>query len=74
MPSRPVKPSAPRHEGMCSCRRGARARDRRANWPERFAGLVTLPMQDVPAAIAELEHVMVQHGFKGAMILFHQSG
>jgi hypothetical protein len=25
-------------------------------------------MQDVPAAIAELERVMVQLGFKGAMI------
>ncbi len=37
-------------------------------WPERFAGLATLPMQDVNAAIAELERVMVQLGFKGAMI------
>lgn len=39
-----------------------------SSWPERFAGLATLPMQDVPAAIAELERVMVQLGFKGAMI------
>jgi aminocarboxymuconate-semialdehyde decarboxylase len=38
------------------------------SWPERFAGLATLPMQDVKAAIAELERVMVQLGFKGAMI------
>lgn len=43
-------------------------RDMIVSWPERFAGLATLPMQDVPAAIAELERVMVQHGFKGAMI------
>jgi aminocarboxymuconate-semialdehyde decarboxylase len=37
-------------------------------WPDRFAGLATLPMQDVQAAIAELERVMVNLGFKGAMI------
>jgi aminocarboxymuconate-semialdehyde decarboxylase len=37
-------------------------------WPDRFAGLATLPMQDVNAAVAELERVMVQLGFKGAMI------
>jgi aminocarboxymuconate-semialdehyde decarboxylase len=43
-------------------------RDMMQSWPERFAGLATLPMQDVKAAIAELERVMVQLGFKGAMI------
>jgi aminocarboxymuconate-semialdehyde decarboxylase len=37
-------------------------------WPDRFAGLATLPMQDVKAAITELERVMVHLGFKGAMI------
>ena len=38
------------------------------SWPDRFAGLATLPMQDVPAAIAELERVMVDLEFKGAVI------
>ena len=37
------------------------------SWPDRFAGLATLPMQDARAATAELERVMVQLGFKGAM-------
>ena len=37
-------------------------------WPDRFAGLGTLPMQDVNAAIAELERIMTTMGFKGAMI------
>jgi len=43
-------------------------------WPDRFAGLATLPMQDVKAAIAELERVMVHLGFKGAMINDHVNG
>ncbi|MCY3692603.1 MAG: amidohydrolase family protein, partial [Chloroflexi bacterium] len=38
------------------------------SWPDRFSGLATLPMQDVPAAIAELERVMVNLNFKGAVI------
>ena len=37
-------------------------------WPDRFAGLATLPMQDVGAAISELERVIVELDFKGAMI------
>ena len=45
-----------------------------AQWPERFAGLGTLPMQDVNAAIAELERIMVSLGFKGAMINDHING
>ncbi len=38
------------------------------SWPDRFAGLATLPMQNVSATVTELERVMVQLGFKGAMI------
>jgi aminocarboxymuconate-semialdehyde decarboxylase len=35
-------------------------------WPARFAGLATLPMQDVKTAINELEHAVSVLGLKGA--------
>jgi aminocarboxymuconate-semialdehyde decarboxylase len=43
-------------------------------WPERFAGLGTLPMQDVKGSIAELERCMTQLGLKGAEINDHVNG
>ncbi len=35
-------------------------------FPTRFAGLATLPMQDVKSAIDELEHAVTKLGLKGA--------
>jgi aminocarboxymuconate-semialdehyde decarboxylase len=40
-------------------------------WPERLAGLGTLPMQDQKAAIAELDRCMTHLGLKGVEINDH---
>ncbi|MFQ5873557.1 MAG: amidohydrolase family protein [Dehalococcoidia bacterium] len=43
-------------------------------WPERFAGLATLPMQNVEAAIVELDRSVTRLGLKGAQINDHVNG
>jgi aminocarboxymuconate-semialdehyde decarboxylase len=42
--------------------------------PDRFAGLAILPMQDVAAAIAEMERSVAGNGLKGVMIGDHMNG
>ena len=44
------------------------------DYPERLAGLATLPMQHPKAAIDELERAVVKLGLKGAMINDHVNG
>jgi len=43
-------------------------------WPQRFAGLATLPMQDVKSAIEELERAVDVLGLKGAELDTEVSG
>jgi aminocarboxymuconate-semialdehyde decarboxylase len=45
-----------------------------AGHPDRFAGLATLPMQDVPAAVEELERCIRELGMRGAMVNDHVNG
>jgi aminocarboxymuconate-semialdehyde decarboxylase len=43
-------------------------------WPTRFAGFATLPMQDVDAAVAELQRSVEELGLVGASIGTHVEG
>ncbi len=43
-------------------------------YPDRFCALATLPMQDVPRAISEMEYAMRTMGFKGVTVGDHVNG
>jgi aminocarboxymuconate-semialdehyde decarboxylase len=43
-------------------------------WPERYIGLATLPLQDVRAAVVELERSMTTLGLRGIAIGSHVDG
>jgi aminocarboxymuconate-semialdehyde decarboxylase len=45
-----------------------------AAYPDRFASLGTIPLQDPDAALVELEHVMTALGFKGVEVLTNVAG
>lgn len=45
-----------------------------ARWPDRFAGLATLPLQDTSLSIAELERAMGELGMAGIQIGSHAGG
>ena len=49
-------------------------RERVAEYPDRFCALASLPMQDVPLAIKEMEHWMAVPGFKGITVSDHVNG
>ncbi len=42
--------------------------------PTRFAGLATLPMQDIPSAISEMERAVLELGLRGVIVSDHVSG
>jgi aminocarboxymuconate-semialdehyde decarboxylase len=42
--------------------------------PDRFTALATLPLNDVPASVDELERAVKQLGFKGAMLFSNVNG
>jgi aminocarboxymuconate-semialdehyde decarboxylase len=43
-------------------------------YPERFLGLASIPLQDVPMAIDVMNHAMSELGFKGITISDHVNG
>lgn len=49
-------------------------RDWAAQWPDRYTGLATLPLQDVDASVAELERAVRDLGLAGVALGTHVHG
>ena len=45
-----------------------------ADYPDRFTGLATVPMQDIERAVAEMEYAMSTLGYRGITINDHVNG
>ncbi len=62
-------------QGLAACREvNADIAQMAASGPERFVGLAAVPLQDPPAAAAELERAMLELGMKGALLLTNVNG
>lgn len=62
-------------QGLAACREvNADIAQMAASDPERSVGLAAVPLQDPPAAAAELERAMLELGMKGALVLTNVNG
>jgi uncharacterized protein len=73
-----TSPGVEQLEAREACSLARESNDRLAeavrSHPARFAGFAALPVADPNAAAKELERMVLEHGFKGAMINGHHRG